>query len=186
LHRASNWHRSSPARCTAGSAPRRHPALRRQAPNVHLCDDGRVVLTDFGIACSLVDEPGEPTQMLAASPLWLIRQRRASTPTCSSSCRRRTRHSYDGVHYADSPPVLSPAAAGRLAPRPAGATRCCEVELHSPATPLGLAKRAWHAMRRHVEWGLAGSEKVALVGGTDGGWRARLARTSPEWLTPRK
>jgi serine/threonine protein kinase len=37
-------------------------------PSVHLCDDGRVVLTDFGIACSLVDEPGEPTQMLAASP----------------------------------------------------------------------------------------------------------------------
>jgi serine/threonine protein kinase len=42
--------------------------------NVHLCDDGRVVLTDFGIACSLVDEPGEPTQMLAASAVYIQRR----------------------------------------------------------------------------------------------------------------
>jgi serine/threonine protein kinase len=44
-------------------------------PNVHLCDDGRVVLTDFGIACSLVDEPSNPTQMLAASPVYTAPER---------------------------------------------------------------------------------------------------------------
>jgi serine/threonine protein kinase len=43
--------------------------------NVSLCDDGRVVLTDFGIACSLLDEPGDPTQMLAASPLYTAPER---------------------------------------------------------------------------------------------------------------
>jgi serine/threonine protein kinase len=44
-------------------------------PNVHLCDDGRVVLTDFGIACSLLDEPGDPTHMLAASPVYTAPER---------------------------------------------------------------------------------------------------------------
>jgi serine/threonine protein kinase len=44
-------------------------------PNVHLCDDGRVVLTDFGIACSLVDEPSDPTQMLAASHVYTAPER---------------------------------------------------------------------------------------------------------------
>jgi serine/threonine protein kinase len=44
-------------------------------PNVHLCDDGRVVLTDFGIACSLVDEPSNPTRMLAASAVYTARER---------------------------------------------------------------------------------------------------------------
>jgi eukaryotic-like serine/threonine-protein kinase len=44
-------------------------------PNVHLCDDGRVVLTDFGIACSLVEEPSNPTQMLAASPVYTAPER---------------------------------------------------------------------------------------------------------------
>ena len=34
--------------------------------------------------------------------------------------------------------------------------------------------------------GLAGSQKVALVGGADGGWPGRLARTSPGSLTPKK
>jgi serine/threonine protein kinase len=46
-----------------------------KGPKVHLCDDGRVVLTDFGIACSLVDEPSNPTQMLAASPVYTAPER---------------------------------------------------------------------------------------------------------------
>jgi eukaryotic-like serine/threonine-protein kinase len=44
-------------------------------PNVQLCDDGRVVLTDFGIACNLLDEPGDPRQMLAASPVYTAPER---------------------------------------------------------------------------------------------------------------
>jgi serine/threonine protein kinase len=36
--------------------------------NVQLCDDGRVVLTDFGNACSMLDEASDRSQMLAGSP----------------------------------------------------------------------------------------------------------------------
>jgi serine/threonine protein kinase len=43
--------------------------------NVHLCDDGRVVLTDFGIACSILDEPSDRTQMLAGSPVYTAPER---------------------------------------------------------------------------------------------------------------
>jgi eukaryotic-like serine/threonine-protein kinase len=43
--------------------------------NVHLCDDGRVVLTDFGIACSRLDEASDRTQMLAGSPLYTAPER---------------------------------------------------------------------------------------------------------------
>ena len=43
--------------------------------NVHLCDDGRVVLTDFGIACSRLDETSDSTQMLAGSPLYTAPER---------------------------------------------------------------------------------------------------------------
>jgi eukaryotic-like serine/threonine-protein kinase len=43
--------------------------------NVHLCDDGRVVLTDFGIACSMLDEPSDRMQMLAGSPLYTAPER---------------------------------------------------------------------------------------------------------------
>ncbi len=43
--------------------------------NVHLCDDGRVVLTDFGIACSMLDEASDRTQMLAGSPLYTAPER---------------------------------------------------------------------------------------------------------------
>jgi serine/threonine protein kinase len=42
--------------------------------NVHLCEDGRVVLTDFGIACSM-DEASDGTQMLAGSPLYTAPER---------------------------------------------------------------------------------------------------------------
>jgi serine/threonine protein kinase len=43
--------------------------------NVHLCDDGRVVLTDFGISCSMLDEASDGTQMLAGSPLYTAPER---------------------------------------------------------------------------------------------------------------
>jgi serine/threonine protein kinase len=43
--------------------------------NVHLCDDGRVVLTDFGIACSMLDEASDRAQMLAGSPLYTAPER---------------------------------------------------------------------------------------------------------------
>jgi serine/threonine protein kinase len=43
--------------------------------NVHLCDDGRVVLTDFGIACNMLDEASGRTQMLAGSPLYTAPER---------------------------------------------------------------------------------------------------------------
>jgi serine/threonine protein kinase len=43
--------------------------------NVHLCDDGRVVLTDFGIACRMLDESSDRTQMLAGSPLYTAPER---------------------------------------------------------------------------------------------------------------
>jgi eukaryotic-like serine/threonine-protein kinase len=43
--------------------------------NVHLCDDGRVVLTDFGIACSIPDPPSDRTQMLAGSPVYTAPER---------------------------------------------------------------------------------------------------------------
>jgi serine/threonine protein kinase len=43
--------------------------------NVHLCDDGRVVLTDFGIACGILDEPSDRTQMLAGSPVYTAPER---------------------------------------------------------------------------------------------------------------
>ena len=38
--------------------------------NVHLCDGGRVVLTDFGIACTTEDDSGSPTGSFAASPAY--------------------------------------------------------------------------------------------------------------------
>lgn len=43
--------------------------------NVHLCDDGRVVLTDFGIACSMLDAASDRTNMLAGSPLYTAPER---------------------------------------------------------------------------------------------------------------
>jgi serine/threonine protein kinase len=43
--------------------------------NVHLCDDGRVVLTDFGIACSMVGQASDSTQILAGSPLYTAPER---------------------------------------------------------------------------------------------------------------
>jgi len=43
--------------------------------NVHICDDGRVVLTDFGIACSMLEEASDRTQMLAGSPLYTAPER---------------------------------------------------------------------------------------------------------------
>ncbi|MGH3339329.1 MAG: serine/threonine-protein kinase, partial [Propionibacteriaceae bacterium] len=46
-----------------------------KAANVHLCDDGRVVLTDFGIACSMLDAPSDRTPMLAGSPLYTAPER---------------------------------------------------------------------------------------------------------------
>lgn len=42
--------------------------------NVHL-DGGRVVLTDFGIACSMLDETSDRTQFLAGSPLYTAPER---------------------------------------------------------------------------------------------------------------
>jgi serine/threonine protein kinase len=38
--------------------------------NVHLCDDGRVVLTDFGIACT-INRAGSATGTFAGSPAYL-------------------------------------------------------------------------------------------------------------------
>jgi serine/threonine protein kinase len=43
--------------------------------NVHVCDDGRVVLTDFGIACRMLGEASDSTQMLAGSPLYTAPER---------------------------------------------------------------------------------------------------------------
>jgi len=43
--------------------------------NVYLCDDGRVVLIDFGIACSMLDEASDRTQILAGSPLYTAPER---------------------------------------------------------------------------------------------------------------
>jgi serine/threonine protein kinase len=43
--------------------------------NVHLCDDGRVVLTDFGIACRMLDEVSDRTRLLAGSPLYTAPER---------------------------------------------------------------------------------------------------------------
>jgi serine/threonine protein kinase len=42
--------------------------------NVHLCDDGRVVLTDFGIACAMDDAPSE-TGTFAGSPAYISPER---------------------------------------------------------------------------------------------------------------
>ena len=38
--------------------------------NVHVCDDGRVVLTDFGIAHKMLDEADGTTQIFAGSPVY--------------------------------------------------------------------------------------------------------------------
>jgi serine/threonine protein kinase len=42
--------------------------------NVHLCDDGRVVLTDFGIACTPDDAPSE-SGTFAGSPAYISPER---------------------------------------------------------------------------------------------------------------
>lgn len=39
--------------------------------NVQLCDDGRVVLTDFGIACFIGDEPRSPVDGFVGSPPYI-------------------------------------------------------------------------------------------------------------------
>jgi serine/threonine protein kinase len=38
--------------------------------NIHICHGGRVVLTDFGIACTADDDSSSPTQMFAGSPAY--------------------------------------------------------------------------------------------------------------------
>jgi serine/threonine protein kinase len=43
--------------------------------NVHICDDGRVVLTDFGLAHRMVDGDGGNTQIFAASPVYTAPER---------------------------------------------------------------------------------------------------------------
>jgi serine/threonine protein kinase len=43
--------------------------------NIHLCDDGRVVLTDFGIACNLLDEATDGEAVFAASPVYTAPER---------------------------------------------------------------------------------------------------------------
>ena len=53
--------------------------------NVHLCDDGRVVLTDFGIAHRMLDGAGGTTQIFAASPVYTAPERlRGRTPEPAS------------------------------------------------------------------------------------------------------
>jgi serine/threonine protein kinase len=39
--------------------------------NVQLCDGGRVVLTDFGVARTMADAPAVPSDMLAGSPAYM-------------------------------------------------------------------------------------------------------------------
>jgi eukaryotic-like serine/threonine-protein kinase len=39
--------------------------------NVHICDDGRVVVTDFGIACLIDDEPHSPVDSFTGSPPYI-------------------------------------------------------------------------------------------------------------------
>jgi serine/threonine protein kinase len=43
--------------------------------NVHLCDDARVVLTDFGIACTVDDVPSATDNMFAGSPAYVAPER---------------------------------------------------------------------------------------------------------------
>jgi serine/threonine protein kinase len=43
--------------------------------NVHLCDGGRVVLTDFGIACSMDDDSGSSNYTFAGSPAYTSPER---------------------------------------------------------------------------------------------------------------
>ncbi|QNE20461.1 serine/threonine protein kinase [Kribbella qitaiheensis] len=43
--------------------------------NVQLCDDGRVVLTDFGIATTIDDEQTLPSEVLAGSPAYMSPER---------------------------------------------------------------------------------------------------------------
>jgi serine/threonine protein kinase len=43
--------------------------------NVHLCESGRVVLTDFGIASTTDDETGPPTETFAGSPAYVSPER---------------------------------------------------------------------------------------------------------------
>jgi eukaryotic-like serine/threonine-protein kinase len=43
--------------------------------NVHLCEDGRVVLSDFGIACTTDDESGPLTETFAGSPAYVSPER---------------------------------------------------------------------------------------------------------------
>jgi eukaryotic-like serine/threonine-protein kinase len=43
--------------------------------NVHLCDGGRVVLTDFGIACATGEDGGSPTGEITGSPAYISPER---------------------------------------------------------------------------------------------------------------
>src|SRR6266567_4822236 len=43
--------------------------------NVHLCGGGRVVLTDFGIACTTDDDSSSPTDTVAGSPAYISPER---------------------------------------------------------------------------------------------------------------
>jgi serine/threonine protein kinase len=43
--------------------------------NVHLCDGGRVVLTDFGIACATGEDAGSPTGEITGSPAYISPER---------------------------------------------------------------------------------------------------------------
>ena len=53
--------------------------------NVQVCDDGRVVLTDFGIAHRMLEDAGGATQSFAASPVYTAPERlRGGDPTPAS------------------------------------------------------------------------------------------------------
>ena len=53
--------------------------------NVHICDDGRVMLTDFGLAHRMVDGDGANTQIFAASPVYTAPERlRGGSPEPAS------------------------------------------------------------------------------------------------------
>jgi eukaryotic-like serine/threonine-protein kinase len=53
--------------------------------NVHICNDGRVALTDFRIAHRVLEEAGDTTQVLAASPVYAAPERlRGRTPEPAS------------------------------------------------------------------------------------------------------
>ena len=122
--------------------------------NVHICSDGRVVLTDFGIARRMMDETGDNTQVFAASPVYAAPERLrggppSPRPTFSPWVRPCSQQSKADRHslepHSSTPSSRSSTAIRRRSDTPDHCnpfSRDCS--RRTPQTGSPRSERSWH------------------------------------------